>query len=191
MNAFLPLITHPPSPRRARVEMPRTSDPASGSVSPNAPSAVPSASGRSQRSRWSSVPNISRGRDPIVACACHAEATDWSAPPICSIAATKPTVDISMPPHFSGTSTPSSPSAPIAWSNSVGQRSSSHARAATGLISRSAKVAQRSREGALVVGEVEDHRGICRSRFSGALSAGPAPVRPRCCAGSRPSRPGS
>ena len=36
---------------------PRASEPASGSVRPNAPSTRPSASGRSQRSRCSSLPN--------------------------------------------------------------------------------------------------------------------------------------
>ena len=38
----------------------------------------------------------------MVTCACHAAATDWSARPICSMAATKPTVDMPMPPHSSG-----------------------------------------------------------------------------------------
>ena len=63
----------------------------------------------------------------MVTWACHAAATDWSARPICSMAATKPTVDIPMPPHSSGTSMPSSPSSPISRSRSVGQRASSHA----------------------------------------------------------------
>ena len=57
MNVLRPLISQPPSRRSARVAMPRASEPASGSVRPNAPSAAPSASGRSQRSRWSSLPN--------------------------------------------------------------------------------------------------------------------------------------
>ena len=51
----------------------------------------------------------SSGSEPIVTCACHAAATDWSARPICSIAATKPTVDMPMPPHSSGISMPSRP----------------------------------------------------------------------------------
>ena len=57
MNVLRPLISQPPSCRSARVRIPRASEPASGSVSPNAPSTRPSASGRSQRSRWSSLPN--------------------------------------------------------------------------------------------------------------------------------------
>ncbi len=127
MNVFRPLMSQPPSRRIARVRMPRASDPASGSVRPNAPSARPSASGRSQRSRCESVPNSRSGSEPMVTCACHAAATDWSARPICSIAATKPTVDMPMPPHCSGISIPSRPSSPISRSRSVGQRPSSHA----------------------------------------------------------------
>jgi len=47
MNVFRPLISQPPSRRCARVRIPRASDPASGSVRPNAPRARPSAN-RSQ-----------------------------------------------------------------------------------------------------------------------------------------------
>ena len=112
MNALRPLINQPPSWRSARVVMPRMSEPASGSVSPNAPSTRPSASGRSQRSRWSSLPNRNSGIEPMVTWAWNAAATDWSAWPSCSSAATKPTVDIPMPPHSSGTSMPSRPSCP-------------------------------------------------------------------------------
>ena len=72
MNVFVPLITHPPSRRPARVRMPRASEPASGSVSANAPRTRPSASGRSHRSRWASLPKRSRGSDPMVTCACNA-----------------------------------------------------------------------------------------------------------------------
>ena len=75
----------------------------------------------------------------MVTCACQAAATDWSASPICSIAATKPTVDMPMPPHSSGISIPSRPSAPISRSRSVGHRASSHARGARVAISFWAK----------------------------------------------------
>ena len=143
MKAFWPLINQPSSRRSARVRIPRASEPASGSVSPNAPSTRPSASGRSQRSRCASLPNRSSGSDPMVTCACHAAATDWSARPICSIAATKPTVDMPMPPHSSGTSMPSRPSAPISRSRSVGHTAASHAAGARVAISRWAKSRQR------------------------------------------------
>ena len=45
----------------------------------------------------------------MVTWACQAAATDWSARPICSMAATKPTVDMPIPPHSSGISMPSRP----------------------------------------------------------------------------------
>ena len=41
MKVLRPLISQPPSRRRARVRMPRASEPASGSVSPNAPERPP------------------------------------------------------------------------------------------------------------------------------------------------------
>ena len=144
MNVFPPLISQPSSRRSARVRIPRASEPASGSVKPNAPSTRPSASGRSQRSRCSSEPKRYSGNEPIVTCACHAAATDWSATPICSIAATKPTVDMPMPPHCSGISMPSRPNAPISRSRSVGHRASSHATGARTAISFCANSRQRS-----------------------------------------------
>ena len=78
MKAFCPVSTHPSDTRSALVRSERTSEPAPGSVSPNAPSRRPSASGRSHRSRCSSSPNSSSGRLPIVECACQAAATDGS-----------------------------------------------------------------------------------------------------------------
>ena len=164
MNVFRPLISQPPSRRSARVRIPRASDPASGSVSPNAPSARPSASGRSQRSRCASLPNRYSGSEPMVTCACHAAATDWSASPICSIAATKPTVDMPIPPHSSGIRMPSRPSAPISRSRSVGHRASSHAsgRAAGDLLLR--EVAAEVDEIPLRFVEREVHGGPTRLR---------------------------
>jgi hypothetical protein len=88
MNIFVPLITQPPSARRAVVAIPAASEPASGSVSPNAPIASPFASGVSQRRFCSSVPYASSGSVPMVECAFHEEATDWSAAPSSSITAT-------------------------------------------------------------------------------------------------------
>ncbi len=142
MNVLRPLISQPPSCRSASVRMPRASEPASGSVSPNAPSTCPSASGRSQRSRWASVPKRNSGKEPIVTWACQAAATDWSASPSSSIAATKPIVDMPIPPHCSGTRTPRRPSWPISRRRSVGHRASSQARAARGAISCCAKSRQ-------------------------------------------------
>ena len=136
MNILRPLMSQPPSRGSARVAMAAASLPASVSVSPKAPSARPSASGRSQRSRCSSLPKARMGRLPMVQCACQAAAMDWSARPICSIAATNPTVLAPLPPHFSGTSKPSSPASPIRCKTSTGQRSAAQAAAAAGATSR-------------------------------------------------------
>ncbi len=84
----------------------------------------------------------------MVTWACHAAATDWSARPICSMAATKPTVVMPMPPHSSGMSMPRRPSWPISRSRSVGHRASSHAcgaRVAISFWAKSRHSAARSR----------------------------------------------
>ena len=52
---------------------------------------------------------VAAASEPMVAWACQAAATDWSAWPICSMAATKPIVDMPIPPHSSGTRMPSRP----------------------------------------------------------------------------------
>ena len=95
-------------------------------------------------------------------CACQAAASDWSAWPICSMAATKPTVDMPMPPHSSGISMPSRPSSPISRSRSVSQRPSSQAIGARTAISfwansrhsstrsRSASVSEKSIDGSIL-----------------------------------------
>jgi hypothetical protein len=56
MNCFVPLRTHSSPSRSALVSMSEASEPESGSVSAHDPIVSPSASGRSQRSRCSSVP---------------------------------------------------------------------------------------------------------------------------------------
>ena len=58
------------------------------------------------------------------------------------MAATKPTVDIPIPPHSSGINMPSRPSSPISRSRSVGQRAASHASGARRAISFWAKSRQ-------------------------------------------------
>jgi hypothetical protein len=56
MNCFAPSITHSPSSSRARVRTFPASDPASGSVSPKAPSRRPAVSSGSQSRFCSSDP---------------------------------------------------------------------------------------------------------------------------------------
>ena len=57
MNCLAPLMTHSPLSRRARVRMLPASEPASGSVSPKAPSLRPAVSPGSHSCFCSSVPN--------------------------------------------------------------------------------------------------------------------------------------
>ena len=57
MNCLAPLITHSPSSSRARVRTLPASEPASGSVSPKAPSLRPAVSSGIQSCFCSSVPN--------------------------------------------------------------------------------------------------------------------------------------
>src|SRR5581483_1932321 len=64
MNCLEPLITHSPSSSTARVWVLPASEPASGSVSPNAPSFSPRHSGGSQSSFCSAEPNRYTGWVP-------------------------------------------------------------------------------------------------------------------------------
>ena len=64
MNAFEPFSTHSSPSSTARVRVAPASDPPSGSVSPNAPSARPATRSGSHWSRWSSVPNRKIGLAP-------------------------------------------------------------------------------------------------------------------------------
>ena len=73
------------------------------------------------------------------------------------MAATKPTVDMPMPPHSSGISMPSRPSSPISRSRSVGQRAASHASGARRAISFWAKSRQSAGEVALGLRQREVH----------------------------------
>ena len=57
MNCLAPSITHSPSSRRARVRTLPASEPASGSVSPNAPSLRPDVSSGIHSRFCSSEPN--------------------------------------------------------------------------------------------------------------------------------------
>ena len=57
MNCLAPLMTHSPSSRTARVLMLPASEPASGSVNPNAPRRSPLQSRGSHRCFCSSEPN--------------------------------------------------------------------------------------------------------------------------------------
>ena len=56
MKIFEPLTVHSPSRSSARVRVAPASEPASGSVKPNAASFLPEARSGSHRRRWASLP---------------------------------------------------------------------------------------------------------------------------------------
>src|SRR5437879_9272706 len=64
MNCFAPLITHLPLRDSARVLVAPASDPASGSVSPNAHNVLPATRSGSHCSFCSRVPNSYMGDEP-------------------------------------------------------------------------------------------------------------------------------
>ena len=133
--------------------MPPASEPAPGSVSPNEPSFSPVASGRSQRSFCASEPNAISGIEPIVRCACHAAAIDWSTFATSNSAATSATVETFGPAvllggeqahqvelaHLARTARPGSAPPPTSerrWGRSRRRRSRARGRAARVLVGR-------------------------------------------------------
>ena len=86
MNIFEPSITHSPPSSRAVVRVAPASDPAPGSVSPNAASRSPEASAGSHCRRCSSLPKRAIGIVPSDVCAATVMANDWSTRASSSIA---------------------------------------------------------------------------------------------------------
>ena len=78
MNIFAPSITHSPSRSSAVVRVAPASDPAPGSVNPNAASFLPDARSGSHSCFCSSVPNRKIGIVPSEVCAATVIATDES-----------------------------------------------------------------------------------------------------------------
>ena len=78
MNCLAPSITHSPSSRRARVRVLPASEPASGSVSPNAASRWPLQSCGSHSRFCSSEPKAKIGQVPSDWCAAIVIATEES-----------------------------------------------------------------------------------------------------------------
>lgn len=80
MNALVPSMTHSSvsGSMTALVRVPPASDPASGSVSPNPPSARPATRSGSQRWRCASLPNWKMGLAASPTAASSVMAIDWS-----------------------------------------------------------------------------------------------------------------
>ena len=98
MKIFEPFTTHEPSRSSARVRVAPASEPASGSVSPNAASCSPDASRGSHSRFCSSFPNRKIGIVPSEVCAATVIATDESTRVSSSIAMAYASVSDPAPP---------------------------------------------------------------------------------------------
>ena len=110
MKIFDPFTTHRPSRRSARVCVAPASDPAPGSVSPNAASLRPEARSGSHSRFCSSEPKRKIGIVPSDVCAATVIATDESIRVSSSIAIAYESVSPPAPPYSSGMGRPMSPS---------------------------------------------------------------------------------
>ena len=155
MNIFEPLTTHEPSRSSAVVRVAPASEPASGSVSPNAASRRPDARSGSQRSFCSSLPKRKIGIVPSDVCAATVIATDESTRVSSSTAIAYETVSPPAPPYCSGIGMPISPSSAISATSSTGKRLSRSSSSATG--------ATRSRANARTVSRISSCSAV-RSR---------------------------
>ena len=113
MNIFEPFTTHDPSRSVAVVRVAPASEPASGSVSPNAASLRPEARSGSQRCFCSSEPKRAIGIVPSEVWAATVIATDESIRVSSSTASAYETVSPPAPPCSSGIGIPISPSSAI------------------------------------------------------------------------------
>ncbi len=129
MNILRPLTRHASPSRTACVRIAATSEPASGSVIAIAPIFVPAIAGRSQRSRWSSVPNSPSAG--VAMCVCTEIAIGMAPAPqrASSSTKTRPAArSPPLPPHRTGKCRPRKPSSPHRRNRSSGKwRAVSHA----------------------------------------------------------------
>jgi hypothetical protein len=139
MNVFEPFTTQEPSRSSAVVRVAPASDPAPGSVSPNAASLRPEASSGSQRLFCSSFPYRRTGIVPSDVCAATVIATDESTRVSSSIAIAYETVSPPAPPCSSGMGIPMRPSSASSETRSYGNLLSRSSSAATGATRSRAK----------------------------------------------------
>ena len=167
MKIFEPLIIHLPSRSSAVVREAAASDPAPGSVRPNAASLRPDARSGSHCRFCSSFPNSRIGIVPSEVCAASVIATDESIRVSSSTAIAYESVSAPAPPYSSGTGIPISPSAASSATRSYGNRCSLSSSAATGATRSSAN-------------ERTVPRTSSCSGPSSTISRTPYPVPPRC-----------
>src|SRR5579884_2760490 len=167
MKIFEPSITHSPSSSRAVVRVAPASDPAFGSVRPNAASFLPEARSGTHCRFCSSVPKYQIGNVPSEWCAATVIATDESTRASSSTAIAYASVSVPPPPSSSGIVIPIRPSSAISATSSYGKRFSRSSSSATGATFSSANCRTVSRI-----------RRCSSSRSKSRLIPAPAPAKP-------------
>ena len=132
MNTLAPFTTQMPSRSLAVVRVAPASEPASGSVSPNAARRSPLARDGIHCCFCSSVPNRKIGIVPSEVCAASVIATDESMRASSSIAIAYASVSPPAPPSSSGNGIPIRPRSAISATSSYGNRASRSISSATG-----------------------------------------------------------
>ena len=110
IHCFEPFSTQPSPSGEAVVRKEPASEPDPGSVSANAPSCSPRASGGTNRERCSSLPNARIGSVVALVCTATVTPTPASARDSSSSTSTYERKSAPAPPYSSGTHTPMSPS---------------------------------------------------------------------------------
>ena len=139
IHCFAPVIVQPSPVGSALVRSAPASEPASGSVSANAPSTSPRASGGTKRDFCSSVPKARIGSVAALVCTATVTPTPASARDSSSSTRMYERKSAPAPPYSSGTQTPISPSSASFVKSSRGKRCSRSHSAACGSICSRAK----------------------------------------------------
>ena len=121
MNCFVPEMRQPSPSGVAVVRIAPASEPEPDSVSANAPSFSPRASGGTNRSRCSSVPNARIGSVHALVCTATVTPTPASARESSSSTRMYERKSAPTPPYCSGTQTPIRPSSPSFPYSSAGK----------------------------------------------------------------------
>ena len=135
IHCFAPVIVQPSPSATAAVRSEPASEPASGSVSANAPIASPRASGGTKRLRCSSVPKVRIGSVTALVCTATVTPTPASARESSSSTRMYERKSAPAPPSSSGMQTPMKPSSASLPNSSRGKPCARSQSAAFGSIS--------------------------------------------------------
>ena len=158
IHCFEPVIDQPSPVATAAVRSAPASEPASGSVSANAPIASPRASGGTKRLRCSSVPKVRIGSVTALVCTATVTPTPASARESSSSTRMYERKSAPAPPYSSGMQTPSNPSSASFPNSSGGKPCSRSQVAAFGSISACANSRASDWISRWSVAEREPHR---------------------------------